>query len=69
MPLLLLDITGLFAAELLLKKGILTAPSLEQFYVSYLASAFRSIRFGINEVHKSFFIFIYIKLYSINSKF
>ncbi|CAB4484950.1 hypothetical protein RhiirA5_304746 [Rhizophagus irregularis] len=45
------DITGLFAAELLLKKGVLTAPSLEQFYVSYLASAFRSIRFGINEAH------------------
>ncbi|CAG8511483.1 6044_t:CDS:2, partial [Funneliformis caledonium] len=45
------DITGLFAAELLLKKGLLTAPSLEQFYVTYLASAFRSIRFGINEAH------------------
>ncbi|GBC08072.1 hypothetical protein RclHR1_00790022 [Rhizophagus clarus] len=45
------DITGLFAAALLLKKGVLTAPSLEQFYVSYLASAFRSIRFGIKEAH------------------
>ncbi|RIA87377.1 hypothetical protein C1645_827845 [Glomus cerebriforme] len=45
------DITGLFAAALLLKNGLLTAPSLEQFYVTYLASAFRSIRFGINEAH------------------
>ncbi|CAI2200455.1 3548_t:CDS:2, partial [Funneliformis geosporum] len=45
------DITGLFAAALLLKEGLLTAPSLEQFYVTYLASAFRSIRFGINEAH------------------
>jgi hypothetical protein len=56
MSLWLLDITGLFAAALLLKKGVLTAPSLEQFYVSYLASAFRSIRFGIKEVYEFFFL-------------
>ncbi|CAG8579504.1 24144_t:CDS:10 [Dentiscutata erythropus] len=45
------DITGLFAAAHLLKIGLLTAPSIQQFYVTYLASAFRSIRFGIKEAH------------------
>ncbi|CAG8531696.1 10314_t:CDS:2 [Acaulospora morrowiae] len=45
------DITGLYAAAHLLKIGLLTAPSIEQFYVTYLASAFRSIRFGIKEAH------------------
>ncbi|CAG8450149.1 17221_t:CDS:2 [Acaulospora colombiana] len=45
------DITGLYAAAHLLKTGLLTAPSIEQFYVTYLASAFRSIRFGIKELN------------------
>ncbi|KAI9595441.1 hypothetical protein BDF19DRAFT_471391 [Syncephalis fuscata] len=45
------DITGLFAAAYLLKKGIITGITLESFYVTYLASAFRSIRFGLLEAH------------------
>ncbi|CAG8549422.1 18819_t:CDS:2 [Racocetra fulgida] len=43
------DITGLFAAAHLLKIGLLTEPSIQQFYVTYLASAFRSVRFGTKE--------------------
>ncbi|CAG8740501.1 21581_t:CDS:10, partial [Cetraspora pellucida] len=46
------DITGLFAAAHLLKIGLLTSPSIQQFYVTYLASAFRSVRFGIKEVRE-----------------
>ncbi|KAI8049506.1 MutT/nudix family protein [Syncephalis plumigaleata] len=45
------DITGLFAAGYLLKKKIITHITAESFYVSYLASAFRSIRFGLLEAH------------------
>ncbi|CAG8733123.1 1227_t:CDS:2, partial [Racocetra persica] len=45
------DITGLFAAAHLLKIGLLTEPSIQQFYVTYLASAFRSVRFGTKEAH------------------
>ncbi|CAJ0919908.1 871_t:CDS:2, partial [Entrophospora sp. SA101] len=45
------DIAGLFAAAHLIKIGHLSGISREQFYATYLASAFRSIRFGINEAH------------------
>ncbi|KAK9768558.1 hypothetical protein K7432_000701 [Basidiobolus ranarum] len=45
------DITGLFAAKLLSDKGSFKQVSMESFYVTYLASAFRSIRFGLNEAH------------------
>nr|CAG8451569.1 1001_t:CDS:2 [Entrophospora candida] len=45
------DIAGLFAAAHLIKIGLLSGISREQFYATYLASAFRSIRFGINEAH------------------
>ncbi|KAJ1929491.1 hypothetical protein IWQ60_001103 [Tieghemiomyces parasiticus] len=45
------DITGLFAAAELIDEGIIKDISLESFYVTYLASAFRSIRFGLNEAH------------------
>ncbi|ORX82123.1 hypothetical protein K493DRAFT_241198 [Basidiobolus meristosporus CBS 931.73] len=45
------DITGLFAAKLLSDKGSFKHVSMESFYVTYLASAFRSIRFGLNEAH------------------
>jgi Peptidase family M49 len=45
------DISGLFAIQYMIDKGVL-AKSLEQtLYTTFLASAFRSIRFGINEAH------------------
>jgi Peptidase family M49 len=45
------DISGLFAIQHMIDKG--TVPrSLERgLYTTYLASAFRSIRFGVNEAH------------------
>ncbi|KAF9974663.1 hypothetical protein BGZ73_001886 [Actinomortierella ambigua] len=46
------DIAGLWAIALLLKDGTLDAkPSAASYYVTFLASAFRSIRFGITEAH------------------
>ncbi|KAJ1656475.1 hypothetical protein IWQ61_003961 [Dispira simplex] len=45
------DITGLFAAAELIDEGIIKDITLESFYVTFLASAFRSIRFGLNEAH------------------
>ena len=45
------DISALFALQHLIDKGVL-AQSLERtLYTTFLASAFRSIRFGINEAH------------------
>ena len=45
------DISALFALQHLIDKGVL-AKSLERtLYTTFLASAFRSIRFGINEAH------------------
>ncbi|MBN1398538.1 MAG: hypothetical protein JXA06_10945 [Bacteroidetes bacterium] len=45
------DITGLFAMQYLIDKGLLDKKLEEQMYTTYLASAFRSVRFGINEAH------------------
>jgi hypothetical protein len=45
------DISGLFALQYLVDKGALSAGLRESIYDTYLASAFRSIRFGINEAH------------------
>ncbi|KAL1924007.1 uncharacterized protein VTP21DRAFT_7042 [Calcarisporiella thermophila] len=45
------DITGLFAANLLIKQGTISDITREQFWVTFLASAFRSMRFGIGEAH------------------
>lgn len=45
------DVSGLFALQYLVDKGVI-AKSMEQtMYTTFLASAFRSIRFGINEAH------------------
>ena len=45
------DISGLWALQYLIDKGTL-ANSLEaQMYTTFLASCFRSIRFGVNEAH------------------
>jgi hypothetical protein len=45
------DISGLFALRHLVDKGVLSATLRESMYDTYLASAFRSIRFGISEAH------------------
>lgn len=45
------DISGLFALQYLMDKGVLSSALRESVYDTFLASAFRSIRFGINEAH------------------
>ncbi|MBP1603686.1 MAG: Peptidase family, partial [Acidobacteria bacterium] len=45
------DISGLFALQYLVDRRVLD-PSMERtMYTTFLASAFRSIRFGVNEAH------------------
>ena len=45
------DISGLFAIQHMIDKGVLPKTLERPLYTTYLASAFRSIRFGINEAH------------------
>ena len=45
------DVSGLFALQFLVDGGKLDATLDRTVYVTYLASMFRSIRFGINEAH------------------
>jgi hypothetical protein len=45
------DISGLFALQCLLDKGVLDKSMQETIYDTYLASAFRAIRFGVTEAH------------------
>jgi hypothetical protein len=45
------DVSGLFALRYLFDKGKLDAKLGDTMYTTYLASMFRSIRFGINEAH------------------
>jgi hypothetical protein len=45
------DISGLFALQYLIDKGVLNNSLQPSMYDTYLASAFRSIRFGITEAH------------------
>ncbi len=45
------DISGLFALQYLVDKGVLDPSMARTMYTTFLASAFRSIRFGVNEAH------------------
>jgi hypothetical protein len=45
------DISGLFAIQHMIDKGVLPKPLEQSLYTTFLASAFRSIRFGVNEAH------------------
>jgi hypothetical protein len=45
------DVSGLFALQFLVDRGTLDPAFQETMYRTYLASMFRSIRFGINEAH------------------
>lgn len=45
------DITGLWAMQYLIDKGVLDRSFEQTLYTTFLASAFRSVRFGIKEAH------------------
>lgn len=45
------DISGLFAIQFLIDKGSLPRSMERALYTTFLASAFRSIRFGVSEAH------------------
>ena len=45
------DITGLWALQYLIDKGTLDKKLESTLYTTFLASAFRSVRFGVNEAH------------------
>jgi len=45
------DITGLLSLKYLMDKGVVDAGKAKTFYVSYLGSLFRSVRFGLAEAH------------------
>ena len=45
------DISSLFAIQHMIDKGVLPKSLEKTLYTTYLASAFRSIRFGVNEAH------------------
>ena len=45
------DISGLFALQHLVDRGILPKSMEQSMYTTFLASAFRSIRFGVTEAH------------------
>ena len=45
------DISGLFALQFMVDKGQLDKSFEKTMYTTFLASAFRSLRFGVNEAH------------------
>ena len=45
------DATGLWALDYLMRTGKLDKPEKARFYTTYLASMFRSVRFGLDEAH------------------
>jgi hypothetical protein len=45
------DISALFAIQHMIDKGVLPKSFERSLYTTYLASAFRAIRFGVNEAH------------------
>jgi hypothetical protein len=45
------DVTGLWALQYLIDKGVVPKTMQRTLYTTYLASMFRSVRFGINEAH------------------
>jgi hypothetical protein len=45
------DISSLFAIQYMIDKGVLQKSLEQSLYSTFLASAFRSIRFGVNEAH------------------
>ncbi|MGI8889455.1 MAG: dipeptidyl-peptidase 3 family protein [Chthoniobacterales bacterium] len=45
------DISGLFAIQYMIDKGVIDKSLETRLYATYLASSFRTLRFGINEAH------------------
>ncbi len=45
------DVVGMFALHWLVEHGALPKEKLEEYYASYLAGIFRTVRFGIGEAH------------------
>ncbi len=45
------DVTGVWALQYLIDKGVVEKRMEHSLYTTYLASAFRSVRFGITEAH------------------
>ena len=45
------DISGLFALQFLIDKGVVTKATEKAMYVTFLAGVFRSVRFGTNDAH------------------
>ncbi len=45
------DVLGLYMVEQLLNKGAITEGQLEDYYVTFMASIFRSVRFGASSAH------------------
>jgi hypothetical protein len=45
------DILGLYMVRQLLEKGVITEGKLEDYYVTFMAGIFRSIRFGASSAH------------------
>ena len=47
------DVTGLWALQYLIDKGVIDKQMQRTLYTTYLASMFRSVRFGITEVARA----------------
>jgi hypothetical protein len=45
------DVSGLWALQYLVDKGLIDRSMEQSMYATFLASAFRAIRFGVNEAH------------------
>jgi hypothetical protein len=45
------DVVGMFALEWLVDQGVMPKERLEEYYASYLAGNFRTLRFGTGEAH------------------
>lgn len=45
------DVVGLFALNWLMQQGVLPKERAPEFYASYLAGIFRTVRFGVAEAH------------------
>ena len=45
------DIVGMYGLQTLLARGLLPKDHVPEFYASYVAGIFRSVRFGVSEAH------------------
>ena len=45
------DVVGMFGLKWLVDRGVLPKEKLEEYYASYVAGIFRTIRFGAGEAH------------------